>query len=267
MLMTNLYALCTRRSLIAYLLAQMFRCLIMMDLYASGTQEEAAEAYDIAAIKFRGLNAVTNFDMSRYDVKSIASCNLPVGGITGKSKTSSDSALASDKNSKDGGQSDDRDLSSAAASVTFAPQPPSSSLSFGLPIKQDTTDNYWSILGYHNNPSLNSTAKNPATASSATPLFQASTSGGGTTSFQGTTPYSMDLSTTNNINNNGLLNGWVYLQQQSIGTSDGIPFATPIALSSNGNSYEGGSFGNWVHSFQSAKPNLSVFQTPIFGME
>lgn len=47
-----------------------------------GTQEEAAEAYDIAAIKFRGLNAVTNFDMNRYDVKSILeSTTLPVGTV------------------------------------------------------------------------------------------------------------------------------------------------------------------------------------------
>ncbi|XP_058219618.1 AP2-like ethylene-responsive transcription factor ANT [Rhododendron vialii] len=59
------------------------------DLYLGtfSTQEEAAEAYDVAAIKFRGANAVTNFDISRYDVEKImASDTLLAGDLAKRSK-------------------------------------------------------------------------------------------------------------------------------------------------------------------------------------
>ncbi|GMH13652.1 hypothetical protein Nepgr_015493 [Nepenthes gracilis] len=56
------------------------------DLYLGtfNTQEEAAEAYDIAAIKFRGANAVTNFDITRYDVEKIKTTDALIAGEQAK---------------------------------------------------------------------------------------------------------------------------------------------------------------------------------------
>ncbi|KAL6527324.1 hypothetical protein OROGR_016414 [Orobanche gracilis] len=62
------------------------------DLYLGtfSTQEEAAESYDVAAIKFRGANAVTNFDMSRYDVDKIMGSNTLPAGETARRKNVTD---------------------------------------------------------------------------------------------------------------------------------------------------------------------------------
>ncbi|XP_016485713.2 AP2-like ethylene-responsive transcription factor AIL5 isoform X1 [Nicotiana tabacum] len=233
------------------------------DLYLGtfSTQEEAAEAYDIAAIKFRGLNAVTNFDISRYDVKSIASSNLPVGGMNNKSKTSSESAASESSKNVQGNRSDDRDISSATSAPLISSQAPNMvNLGFGLPIKQDASD-FWSILGYTNDQ--NNGSKNPS--ANATffhgPPIQA----------QGTTLFRMDLPATttslNEVNSNQVIfneEGYYHQQQQSgsCSTITSVHATTTTTL-------DGSNFGNWMppslHSFQTTAKN--PFQTPIFGME
>lgn len=117
------------------------------DLYLGtfSTQEEAAEAYDIAAIKFRGLNAVTNFDISRYDVKSIITSNLPVGGMSNKSRLGSNQSTSDDIGAVERAKSDCHEFPSAAPCL---PLIPTATINFAMPIEPDpSSQNYpWPSL-------------------------------------------------------------------------------------------------------------------------
>ncbi|KAK4783587.1 hypothetical protein SAY86_007961 [Trapa natans] len=281
------------------------------DLYLGtfGTQEEAAEAYDIAAIKFRGLNAVTNFGMSRYDVKSIMNSDLPIGGISRKSKNGASDTTS---DSRSGSRSDDLQDPSSASSLTFNTQHPSSTLSFAIPIiKPDAgVESCWSNLfaTQTNNQmlSLNS-SKDSAPLTLSTPA-----SSGMYHSFP-MMSYNMDFTVgqgqaagTGNPNAianpsglfifNGSTGGYNDFHQISENSASAasviptsvqqmIPFASPIGLACNNNNNTNSSStsnsgsSSWnsktdssiialsQHSIQAVKSSLSVFQTPIFGME
>ncbi|KAE8690998.1 AP2-like ethylene-responsive transcription factor AIL5 [Hibiscus syriacus] len=190
------------------------------DLYLGtfSTQEEAAEAYDIAAIKFRGLNEVTNLDMSHYDVKNIANSNLPIGGLSNKSINCSDSA--SDSKST----YEDRNHSSVSTS------------GIAFPIKQDQS-NYWSnVLRFSNSANSLSTAKNSCM------LHQTSND---RSSFASRSGY-------NSIyggDSTGLLNGDgnVEQQQQQEDTvsTNLLPFASLVVVSNdNGDENSSSGYGN-----------------------
>uniref|UniRef100_A0A0E0KW36 AP2/ERF domain-containing protein n=1 Tax=Oryza punctata TaxID=4537 RepID=A0A0E0KW36_ORYPU len=227
------------------------------DLYLGtfGTEEEAAEAYDIAAIKFRGLNAVTNFEIGRYNVESIISSNLPIGSMAGNRSTKAGLELAP-SSSADA-------IASAEANHTVV-APPSTLAFTALPMKYDQAD-YLSYLALQHHQQGNLQGLGFGLYSSGVNLDFANANGNGNGAMS-------HCYTNVSLHEQQQQHQHQHQQEQQQDQQDdqsqssnnscgSIPFATPIAFSG---SYESSmaaavSFGYY--------PNVAAFQTPIFGME
>ncbi|XVE86873.1 hypothetical protein DITRI_Ditri18aG0070600 [Diplodiscus trichospermus] len=141
------------------------------DLYLGtfATEKEAAEAYDIAAIKFRGVNAVTNFEMSRYDVEAISKSSLPIGGAAKRLKLSLESEQKPIVNHEQHPR-----CSSSSNNVSFASMQPISAIPCGIPLDAAAAfyqqnlyhDLQTANIGVSNHPGSPSTMAMPVTVMS-----------------------------------------------------------------------------------------------------
>lgn len=151
----------------------------------TATEEEAAEAYDIAAIKFRGSNAVTNFEMNRYDVEAIMNSSLPIGGAAKRLKISLESEQQQKSASSGGGVINNNthhqqlqctnmnNNHNNSSSISFSPiQSVNSSIPCGIPFDSTAAYYHHHNLFHHYNPTsatADSAISNP-NHHSATPI-------------------------------------------------------------------------------------------------
>ncbi|XP_038994957.1 LOW QUALITY PROTEIN: AP2-like ethylene-responsive transcription factor AIL6 [Hibiscus syriacus] len=136
------------------------------DLYLGtfATEEEAAEAYDIAAIKFRGVNAVTNFEMNRYDVEAISKSSLPIGGAAKRLKLSLESEQNPIVNHEQQLQ-----CSSNSNNISFSRiQQPISTIPCGIPF--DAAAVYQQNLFHHVHAANIGISDPPGSSTMATPM-------------------------------------------------------------------------------------------------
>ncbi|VAH37712.1 unnamed protein product [Triticum turgidum subsp. durum] len=220
------------------------------DLYLGtfSTEEEAAEAYDIAAIKFRGLNAVTNFEIGRYNVESIISSNLPIGNMSGGAGRGS------------------KALESSSPEATPLPVEAPHSLAFtALPMKYDQQQqDYLSFLALQHHQQGNLQGLGYGLYSSGVNLDFANAGPGGAMAPHCYGSNGVDLHLQQHDHQQEQEGeGQQQQQQHDQHQSMGFGASTPMAAFSSGGPYESsvtaGSFGYY--------PNVAAFQTPIFGME
>nr|GLL18921.1 AP2-like ethylene-responsive transcription factor AIL6 [Ipomoea trifida] len=153
------------------------------DLYLGtfATEEEAAEAYDIAAIKFRGVNAVTNFEMSRYDVEAIMNSSLPIGGAAKRLKLSLESDQKTSSVAVSQHEQCGANNNSSSSNINFGSIQPVSAIPCGIPFEATTPFYHHSHLFHPLHPANVGPDSSGATSSLANamaPLQQQPSSAG-----------------------------------------------------------------------------------------
>ncbi|KAK4283775.1 hypothetical protein QN277_000694 [Acacia crassicarpa] len=138
------------------------------DLYLGtfATEEEAAEAYDTAAIKFRGANALTNFETNRYDVEAIMKSSLPMGVVAKRLKLS----LESEQKAAPNNNSQQIQCTNMSNNINFSPIQTVSSVPCAIPCYPAADAYHHHNLLNHFRPSdAGATAESAVTNHSATP--------------------------------------------------------------------------------------------------